>query len=81
MALCELKTSLSNFYLSHSRNLLQKPTVTMPQSLSYLNINERVMAGITSQMDSKRLRQRSKKAKGSLICMTIRLLQTMCESS
>jgi hypothetical protein len=34
-----LKTSLSNFYLSNSLNLLQKPTVTMPQSLSYLNIN------------------------------------------
>src|SRR5262249_18028319 len=39
MTRCSSKKSLSNSYLSSSQSLLQKPTGTMPQSLSCWSIN------------------------------------------
>jgi hypothetical protein len=61
------KTALSNSYRSSSQSLHLKPPVTLRQLLSCLNINERAMAGLPFLMDSKPMRQRRKKAKGSFI--------------
>jgi hypothetical protein len=80
MTRCSSKTSLSNASLSNRQSLPPPPIVPMLQLLSCVNIHERVKVGIPLLMDSQLMSQRRKKAKGSVIYTTIRLLQTMSES-